>query len=228
MHSYDKKGVFIEVGARASPLSKVQVKEVHEALQKVHPHIHFNVHYFSTTGDLDQATSLRDLEKSDFFTKEIDIWVLEKAGRIGIHSAKDLPAPLAAGLSLFCLTKGLDPSDSLVLREGETLATLPSGALVATSSARREEAVQMLRSDISFCDLRGTIEQRLTKLDSREADGVVVAEAALIRLGLTHLNRVKLPGATVEGQGRLAIVGRKEDRSLRAIFTSLDYSPNND
>lgn len=228
MHSYDKKGVFIEVGARSSPLSRVQVKEIHEALQKFYPHIHFNVHYFSTTGDLDQVASLRNLEKSDFFTKEIDTWVLEKEGRIGIHSAKDLPAPLPGGLSLFYLTKGLDPSDSLVFREGETLATLPSGAVVATSSVRREEAVQMLRSDISFCDLRGTIEQRLAKLDAREADGVVVAEAALIRLGLTHLNRIKLPGPTVEGQGRLAVVGREEDRSLRAIFNPLNYSPSND
>ena len=80
----------------------------------------------------------------------------------------------------------------------------------------------MLRPDLQFCDLRGTIEQRLFKLTTGEADGVVVAEAALIRLGLGHLNRLRLAGFTVEGQGQLAVVGREEDEELREIFTSLD------
>jgi hydroxymethylbilane synthase len=142
--------------------------------------------------------------------------------RLGIHSAKDLPFPLPSGLAVICLTKGIDSSDSLVLRPGETLEGLPKGAVIATSSVRREQTVLQLRQDLSFIDLRGTIGQRLAKLDQGEADGVVVAEAALIRLGLTHLNRIRLPGETVEGQGQLAIVARAEDEEMSSLFACMD------
>ncbi len=212
----------IPVGARSSLLSRAQVKEVVEALHMYHPAIHFDVHYFSTTGDQDLATSLRTLAKTNFFTKEIDEAVLAGQCRIGVHSAKDLPSPLPYGLELICLTKGVDPADVLVMRDGDTLATLPTQARIATSSMRREECVKLLRDDLAFCDLRGTIDKRLAKLESREADGVVVAEAALIRLGLTHLNRIRLPGTTTEGQGQLAILSRKDDHAMKTLFSCLD------
>ena len=218
----DNKNLVIQIAARSSPLSKAQVKEIDQSLRQHHPHIHFDVHYMSTIGDRDLATSLRSLDRSDFFTQDIDNWVLEGKRRLAIHSAKDLPASLRDGLTLFCLTKGLDPSDSLVLASHATLQELPAGSMIATSSIRREETVRQLRQDLHFCDIRGTIEQRLAKLQAKEIDGVVIAEAALIRLGLTHLNRISLPGKTVEGQGQLAIVGREEDRDLKAIFSCLD------
>ena len=110
--------------------------------------------------------------------------------RLAIHSAKDLPDPLPKGLCLAALTKGVDSSDSLVFREGEKL---PPNGVVATSSERREECVRLLYPDARFVDLRGNIQQRLSLLIQGRVDGVVVAEAALIRLGLTHLNRIKLP-----------------------------------
>jgi hydroxymethylbilane synthase len=218
----DNLSLTLSVGARPSPLSRVQVKEILEALQEHHPHIGFDIHYMSTVGDRDRDTSLRTLGRTDFFTKDIDEWVLEVPNRLGIHSAKDLPSSLAAGLTLFCLTQGVDSSDSLVLRPHETLSSLIAGARIATSSLRREEVVRQLRDDLSFCDLRGTIEERLSKLETGEADGVVIAEAALIRLRLTHLNRVRLPGPTVEGQGQLAVVGRQEDQDIKELFACLD------
>jgi hydroxymethylbilane synthase len=214
--------IILSVGARPSPLSRAQVQEVLEALQQYHPKVTFSVHYIATIGDRDQKTSLRTLDRTDFFTRDIDQWVLQGKGRLGIHSAKDLPVPLAKGLTLFCLTRGVDSSDSLVFRPHDNLHSLSAGARIATSSVRREEAVRQLRSDLSFCDLRGTIEQRLAKLETGEADGVVVAEAALIRLGLTHLNRIRLPGPTAEGQGQLAVVGREEDEDIKVLFACLD------
>jgi len=223
MQSSDKPSLILEVGARSSPLSKAQVQEIYAALQKYQPHIGFDIHYLSTIGDRDQATSLRTLDRTDFFTKDIDAWVLQERGRLGIHSAKDLPVPLTMGLSLFCLTQGVDAADSLLLRRHETLQSLPSGARIATSSLRREEMVKQLRADLNFYDIRGTIEQRIAKLETGEMDGVVVAEAALIRLGLTHLNRIRLPGITAEGQGQLAVVGREEDLEIRALFACLDH-----
>lgn len=212
----------IAVGARSSPLSRVQVQEVLKEIQQDHPEIEFDLHALLTTGDRDSHTSLRTLGKTDFFTREIDELVLKGVCRLGIHSAKDLPDPLADGLVLICLTKGVDPSDSLVLRDDETLETLRTGALIATSSVRREEAVKQLRSDLLFCDIRGTIGQRLDQLMDRKVDGVVIAEAALIRLGFIHLNRIPLPGSTVAGQGQLAVVAREQDEEMRDLFTCLD------
>lgn len=215
----------ISIGARSSPLSQAQIQEVLAELRIYHPGVQFQIELISTSGDLDQKSSLRTMEKSDFFTKEIDAAVLSGRCRIGIHSAKDLPEPIPQGLSVICLTKGIDPSDSLVLRSGETWDTLPSGAIIATSSVRREEVIKSLRSDLRFIDLRGTIHQRLDKLLTGESDGVVVAEAALIRLKLTHLNRIKLPGATVPGQGQLAIVSRSEDVEMTQMFSCMHKGP---
>jgi len=174
--------------------------------------------WVETTGDRDRTTSLRDLGKTDFFTRELDQLLLHRYIDAAIHSAKDLPDPLPAGLQLAALTSCINPHDSLVLRPGETLHPR---FVIATSSTRREELVRSLCPDVQFIDLRGTIEERLTKLSDYSADGVVIAEAALIRLGLTHLNRVLLPGETTPLQGRLAIVVRREDARTAQLFAAI-------
>lgn len=212
----------ISVGARSSPLSRAQVSEVLEHLRVFHPDVSFEPYFTLSMGDQDKKTSLRSLGKTDFFTKEIDDLLLQGRCRIGIHSAKDLPEPLPLGLKMIALTKGVDSSDALVIRPLETLSSLRPGALIATSSERREEAVKQLRPDFTFCDLRGTISERLTLLEQGKADGVVVAEAALIRLGLTHLNRLRIPGETIPGQGKLAILSRDHDEEMETLFRCLD------
>src|SRR5690348_15799820 len=98
--------------------------------------------------------------------------VLQKQMNAACHSAKDLPDPLPSGLSIAALTAGVDPRDCLVLRKGESFEELPCGALIATSSERHEYMEHPLRSDFSFCDLRGTIEERLLMLEKREVDGI--------------------------------------------------------
>lgn len=214
--------MIIQVAARTSPLSRAQVEEILEEIRKFHPETVFETVFAATVGDRDQQTSLRTLGKTDFFTKEIDALVLEGICQIGIHSAKDLPDSIPSELAIAAITQGVDSSDALVLRNGITLETLPQKALIATSSERREESVRQLRKDFRFCDLRGPIHERIAKLDRGEADGVVVAEAALIRLGLTHLNRIRLPGETVPGQGRLAIISRKDNVEMLKYFNCLD------
>jgi hydroxymethylbilane synthase len=213
----------IVVGSRSSMLAQAQLQEVHEEIVRYSPQLVFEPFLVETYGDLDQKTSLRSLDRTDFFTREIDQLLLEGRCRIAIHSAKDLPEPLPKGIVLAAMTKGVDPSDSLVLRAGETLETLPKGALIATSCVRREEAVAQLRPGLTFRDLRGTIQKRLQLLETGEADGVVVAEAALIRLQLHHLNRIKLPGATARHQGRLAIAVRAGDHEMLDLFAKIDF-----
>src|SRR5581483_7843531 len=183
----------IKVGARGSSLSRAQVQEVLIELQKFHPEIVFETVFVTTGGDKDLTTSLRTIPQgNNFFTKEIDELQLQNAFRISIHSAKDLSDPLPKGLTLVALTRGQDPRDSLVLREHEGIDTLPQGARIATSSIRRDEAIQALRKDFICVDIRGTIEKRLSSLFEKKVDGVVIAEAAIIRLHLTHLNRIFL------------------------------------
>lgn len=212
----------IPVAARVSLLSQAQVKEVFKELKRYRSKFRFETYFVETKGDKDQTTSLRGLDRTDFFTQEVDDLLLQGKCRIAIHSAKDLPAEIPKGLKIISITHGLDSSDSLVLRPGETLQSLKKNAMIATSSVRREEAVRSLRSDFTFCDLRGTINQRLKLLEIGKADGVVVAEAALIRLGYKHLNRIKLPGETTPLQGKLAILAREDDEEMERFFACLD------
>jgi hydroxymethylbilane synthase len=212
----------LTVGARDSLLSQAQVREVLCDLQHYHPHIEFLSLLIPTTGDLDLNRSLKSLDKTDFFTKEIDVMQLSGKCRLSIHSAKDLPEPLPKGLCIVALTKGLDPSDSLVLREGENISSLPPGAKIGTSSQRRDVAIKKLRQDFICVDIRGNIQKRLELLDAKIVDGVVVAEAALIRLQLIQRNRVLMEGDCAPLQGKLAILALEDDEEMRKLFACID------
>ena len=208
----------IKTGARSSPLSKAQFEEVVRELSLHHPELILEPIWAMSPGDRDKTTSLQRLGKCDFFTRDLDEMLLSGQIRIAIHSAKDLPEPLAKGLAIVALTKGVDPRDSLVMRPG---TALEAGFKIATSSVRREEAVSKLCPGLSFTDLRGTIGERLARLEGGEVDGVVIAEAALIRLKLTHLNRIYLNGA-VPLQGRLAVAACSGDAEIERLLQVLD------
>lgn len=187
----------------------MQCQEVLEAL----PQVEFELIFVKTHGDLDRSTSLRTLGATDFFTRELDQMVLNYECQIAIHSAKDLPDPLLKGLKIVAITKGIDPSDVLVTE------ALKPGMVVATSSERREEAVRQL-VDAHFVDIRGTIEERLEKWKKGEVDGVVIAKAALIRLGI-EVPMIELPGETAPLQGKLAIVAREDDHEMEELCKPL-------
>ncbi|MBI5272496.1 MAG: hydroxymethylbilane synthase [Chlamydiia bacterium] len=208
--------------ARSSPLSRAQFEEIRDALVKYRHDVVLEPLWTTSPGDLDLTISLRSLGKSDFFTRDLDMMVRDGKARVAIHSAKDLPEPLAEGLMVIAVTRGIDLRDSLVLRRGEALQTLRKGALIATSSERRDRQVLQLRSDLQCVDIRGMIGARLDRLEKGEVDGVVVAEAALIRLKLGDLNRIYLPGETAPMQGRLAIVARIGDEEMKSVFQAVD------
>ena len=207
----------IRVGARGSLLSRKQVAEVMESLGEEGEYT-----FVETWGDRDLKASLAPMEKTDFFTKEIDEMVLSGRVDVGIHSAKDLPDPLPKGLEIIALTKGLNPIDSLVLREGETLESLPKGSLIGSSSHRRDQIVRALRPDFICKEIRGPVDRRLEALDRQEVEGIVVAEAALLRLGFEKRWRIPLPGKPAPFQGQLAIVAREGERELAERFKPLD------
>ncbi len=208
----------INVGARSSKLSQAQVWEVHRELTLFHPDVEFIPHLVATTGDRDLNTSLCTLDKTDFFTKEIDTLQLQGKIRISIHSAKDLPEPMKEGLMVVALTRGVDSSDTLVYNTDP----LPRGAIIGTSSLRREQNLLKWRPDLKCVDIRGSIEQRLALLDEGKVNGVVIAEAALIRLNLTHRKRMPLKGEVAAFQGRLVVVAREGDHEMRELFKVLN------
>jgi hydroxymethylbilane synthase len=197
------------------------MEEIEQALLPFSPPAFLKV-FVDTAGDRDKTSSLRPLEKTNFFTDAIDEALLKGEIDVAVHSAKDLPESLPVGLKIFALTKGLDPRDAIVTREGESFWTLPQGAIIATSSLHREEMVRKLREDLRFRDLRGTIDERLHLLEIGYADGIVVALAALIRLNLTHLPHLILEEETAPLQGKLAVVGREQDEELETLFRPLD------
>lgn len=213
----------IKVGARGSRLSQTQVWEVHRELVQHHPHVQFDPLWVTTTGDKDQQTSLRTLNKTDFFSREVDQLQLEGKIRISIHSAKDLPEPLTPGLKIVALTRGVDPSDVIVYNRD-----LPHGAVIGTSSDRRAQNLLEWRSDIQCADIRGNIDERLAQLDAGKFDGVVMAAAALIRLGLTHRKQIPIAGEVAALQGRLAVIARVDDLEMEELFRCIhDPIPGN-
>lgn len=207
-----------KVAARSSPLSRIQLTEVLMEMRQWYPEIEFDPTWVITAGDRDQTTSLRSLDKTDFFTKEIDALVLSGQVRAGIHSAKDLPDPLPKGLSLAALTAGVDPSDALVFRQ----EGIKEGGRVGTSSVRREQMIHNLRPDLVCVDIRGTIGERLSLLERGEVDALIVAEAALIRLGLTELPRIILPFSGAPLQGQLAVICAEGDHEIKELFSKID------
>ncbi|MBI3900529.1 MAG: hydroxymethylbilane synthase, partial [Chlamydiia bacterium] len=129
----------------------------------------------------------------------------------------DLPKPLPLGLRVVAITKCVDPRDSLVFLGDE----LKPGGVIALSCERREEALKKIDPTFRFVDLRGTIEERLSLLERGDVDGVVVAEAALIRLKRTFLQRKILEIPTPPLQGRLAVLAKEEDGEMRDLFAPL-------
>jgi len=170
---------------------------------------------FATSGDLDKETPIDQVEGTDFFTDRIEQALLEKKIDLAIHSAKDLPKEIPSGLEITVFTPSADSSDALVSRNNLKLADLPAGSKVGTSSKRRKEQLLKFAPQVKVVDLRGSIDERLAKLDQGEYDAIIIATIALKRLGLEHRISEKLSFVTASGQGSLALEVRKEDKDLR-------------
>ncbi len=209
----------IRVVCRNSPLSLLQVKEVFSLL----PQVKYNLLELASFGDKNKHISLLDsVTAGDFFTRELDKTLLDNEADIAIHSAKDLPYPLLSGLELYCLTKAVDKTDSLVSKGNLTLLQLPARSRIGTSSNTRKVELSKLRPDITVVGIRGTIEERIAQIDNGYIDALIVATCALKRLGLSSRIAEILPFKTHPLQGNLAVVGRKNNPELKALFSPFD------
>jgi len=211
----------IKTGTRPSPLALKQVEEV----QRLLPEVRLEIIPIGTSGDKDKATPLAYREESDFFTDEIEQALLAGSIDIGIHSAKDLERDIPDGLVIAALTKSISPDECLVSRGSILLDKLPAGSRIATSSRKRRDAILSFRPDLVVEGIRGNIDERLAQLDSGKFDAMIVAHAALIRLGLEYRITQIIPQEIIPPhplQGRLAVQIRSDREDLLEIFRSID------
>jgi len=177
-----------------------------------------------TSGDRDKMTPLEGVTAQDFFTDAIERALLKKRIDAAIHSAKDIDSGGDARLMIAAITASINPYDCLVSREGAALDALPLGARIGTSSLARKEGILKYRKDLTVGDIRGNVDNRLQQLDHGAFDAIIVAEAALIRLGLESRISWRIPEKIIQPhplQGRLAIQVRKERRDLKKVFEGL-------
>ena len=190
------------------------------------PSISVDIVKIFTAGDKDKSTSLSKEKNTSFFSDTIEKALLDGEIDVAVHSAKDLDDEPKEDLVIAAMTKTISPYDCLVSFNNSTLDELPFGARIGTSSKARERGVLNYRGDLVVSDIRGNVDERIAKLDKGDFDAIVVAHAALIRLGLQnrmsqliHQNIIK-PHCL---QGRLAIQVKRSREDLINIFKGLNY-----
>ncbi|NQT22745.1 MAG: hydroxymethylbilane synthase [Candidatus Omnitrophica bacterium] len=207
----------IRIGTRPSRLAFKQVEEVRDLLKK----IRFEVVAIETAGDKDKVTSLAGLEKTDFFTRDIEKALQDGQIDAAIHSAKDVETVTPPGLIIVATTRSVSPHECLVSRNSLKLKELPKGAVVGTSSRKRQEAIMRFRKDLIIKNIRGDIDERLKQLDKGIFDAIIVAHAALIRLGYEDRITELISPDIIEPhplQGRLSVQIRSDRHDMINIF----------
>ncbi len=216
------------VGTRGSALAQEQTRSVIAALSQVYPGIKFQMKIIKTGGDRNQKSPLQEIEGVGIFTKELENALLRREIDLAVHSLKDLPIDLAPGLILAAVTTREDARDCLVSRHRLSLMQLPRGARVGTSSARRTAQLLAIRPDLKILSLRGNVNTRLKKAQSKEYDAVVLAVAGVVRLGrggeitevLSFQQMLSDPG-----QGAIAVEVRADDPANSVLAVRVNHPP---
>ncbi|MBW4619238.1 MAG: hydroxymethylbilane synthase [Cyanosarcina radialis HA8281-LM2] len=221
----------IRIGSRKSQLALVQTYWVQEQLQKYFPNRTFEVHTMSTQGDKILDVALAKIGDKGLFTKELETGMIQNEIDFAVHSLKDLPTNLPTGLVLGCVTERENPADALVVNEkhrDKQLATLPTGAVIGTSSLRRLAQLRHYFPHLTFKDVRGNLNTRLAKLDAGEYDGIILAVAGLQRLGMGDRVHQVIPAEVslhAVGQGALGIECRGDDAEVLELLKALEHTP---
>jgi len=207
----------LRIATRASPLARWQAERVGTLLAEPVEYV-----LVTTTGDRDQRADLHAIGGIGVFTKEVQLAVLDGRADLAVHSAKDLPSTTPAGLALAAVPERGDPRDALV---GARLDDIPPGGRIATGSVRRRAQLAAARPDVVFAPLRGNVETRVRKQVDEGHDAVVVAMAALDRLGLSErATEVLDPGVLLPqaAQGALGVECRADDARAVARLAAID------
>ena len=215
----------IRIGSRGSALARWQADHVAAELRKRGQKVCIEI--LVTTGDRVQHAPFMQVGTKGMFTKEIEEALADRRIDLAVHSLKDLPTELSEHFVLAAIPKRADARDAFVSVRHENVAALPPGAVVGTSSLRRQAQLRGLRADLKIVELRGNVDTRLRKLHDGQYDAIILAAAGLDRLGLAadvkelFSSQQMCPAA---GQGALAIECRMDDKATRAIVAALDHA----
>ena len=213
------------VGARGSQLSVAQTNWVISELKKVNPDSEYEIKTITTKGDTD-TRPLFTIDQKGIFEKEIDRAVAQKEVDFAVHSLKDVPSELDAGLILACIPKREVVNDVFISSDGSSLDDISPDSIIGTSSLRRAVQVSRKRPDVTVKPIRGNIETRIKKASGENYDGIVLAQAGISRLGVD----VKYSPLSINdfspspGQGAIAIVTRENDSQTISMLKKIEDS----
>lgn len=217
----------VRIATRKSALALWQAEFVKAQLEHYHPGILVKLVPMSTQGDIILDTPLAKIGGKGLFVKELEQAMLEGLADMAVHSMKDMPVEFPEGLTLHTICEREDPRDAFVSNNFANIDELPQGAIVGTSSLRRQCQIRASRPDLKIHDLRGNVNTRLAKLDSGQYDAIILAAAGLIRLEMKDRIRayiepeVSLPA---NGQGAVGIECRTDDEAIKALLAPLEHS----
>jgi hydroxymethylbilane synthase len=215
----------LRVATRGSALARWQADHVAVLLQKAEPGLEVETVVVETSGDRRRDVPIWELGGKGAFVKEVQAAVLGGRADLAVHSAKDLPSAIPDGLVIGAVPERADARDALV---GAALADLPPGAVVASGSLRRRAQLAHVRPDLRFEGLRGNMATRLARAGDDDVDAVVVAAAALDRLGLGERIAERLAVEVVlpqVGQAALAVECRADDAATGALVARIEHTP---
>ena len=216
----------VRIATRKSALALWQANFVKAELEAAHPGLQVELVPMSTQGDKILDTPLAKIGGKGLFVKELETAMLEGRADIAVHSMKDVPVDFPEGLMLHTICQREDPRDAFVSNSYQQLADLPQGAVVGTSSLRRQCQIKAMRPDLQIKDLRGNVNTRLAKLDAGEFDAIILASAGLIRLGFEARIASFLDVSTslpANGQGAVGIECRSDDLVVQQLLAPLEH-----
>ncbi|BED87636.1 porphobilinogen deaminase [Pseudoalteromonas sp. MM1] len=222
-----EKTKLVRIATRKSALALWQAEFVKAQLEHFHADVRVELVPMSTQGDIILDTPLAKIGGKGLFVKELEQAMLDGRADIAVHSMKDVPVEFPEGLALHTICEREDPRDAFVSNNYANLSELPKGAVVGTSSLRRQCQIRALRPDLEIKDLRGNVNTRLAKLDDGQYDAIILAAAGLLRLKMDDRiadyiePEVSLPA---NGQGAVGIECRIDDEVTKALLAPLEHT----
>lgn len=217
----------LRIATRQSPLALWQANFVKAELERHFPDLSVELVTMVTKGDIILDTPLAKIGGKGLFVKELELALLENRADIAVHSMKDVPMEFPEGLGLAVICEREDPRDAFVSNTYQNLSELPAGAVVGTSSLRRQCQLIAKYPHLQVKSLRGNVGTRLSKLDNGEYDAIILASAGLIRLGLQARIRSFIPvedSLPAAGQGAVGIETRLNDERVLAYVRALAHA----
>ena len=217
----------LRIATRKSPLALWQSEHVAAALRAAHPGLQVELVPMSTRGDEVLDRSLAAIGGKGLFLKELELAMQRGDADCAVHSLKDVPMELEPGFALPAILARADYADAFISNTHDGIQALPEGAVVGTSSLRRQAQLRALRPDLRLRDLRGNVNTRLAKLDAGDYDAIVLACAGLQRLGFEARIRRRLVAPDwlpAPAQGAVAVECRDDDPATTSLFAALDHA----